>query len=304
MRALTLGCAVFLAWVDSGAVAAASTLAVDCDDGAKVGEKLAQASPGDVIAIRGLCRESVLVPSTLQNVTLQGDATITGPDARRPVILILGREIVVRGLRLTGGRNGISILRGANAVIDGVTIEDAGIERIPGAGLGINIGQHAFAAVVNTTIRRNWNIGILVHENSGARIGFVDVAAVAGTNTITENGIGILLTEAAQARVIGTNVVRNRLDGIRVEQGSHLELADNVIEENGDSGVVVTGNSGATVRVGQDLVRPNRTRADAKNRAFGIVCSLGGYVSGPLGTLAGLEGAFRAFDGCTNGLSP
>src|SRR5262249_47435303 len=166
------------------------------------------------------------------------------------------------------------------------------------------IGQHAFAAVVNTTIRRNWNIGILVHENSGARIGFIDVATVVGANTIADNGIGVLLTEAAQARVIATNVLRNGSDGVRVEEGSHLEIADSMIEENGGNGVTVTGNSGAVVRVGQEIVSPNRTRADAKNRAFGISCSLGGYVSGPLGSLAGVEGTVKVFDGCINGLTP
>jgi hypothetical protein len=211
---------------------------------------------------------------------------------------------MVRGLRLTGGRNGISILRGASAVIDGVTIEDTGIERIPGAGLGINIGQHAFAAIVNSTIRRNWNIGILVHENSAARVGFVDIATVVGTNTIAENGVGIFLTEAAQARVTGANLVRNLSDGIRVEEGSHLEVAGNAIEENGGSGVAVIGNSGAIVRVGQEIADPNTTRAEARNRAFGITCSLGGYVSGRLGSLAGLQGTAKISDGCANGLSP
>jgi nitrous oxidase accessory protein NosD len=304
MHRSALGYLGFLAWAASCVVAAAATLAVDCDAGGKLGEALAQARPGDVISVRGACRESVLVASTLQNVTLQGDATITGPEARRPVILILGREIVVRGLRLTGGRNGLSILRGASAVIDGVTIEDTGIERIPGAGLGINIGQHAFAAIVNSTIQRNWNIGILVHENSAARIGFIDVATVVGANTIAENGVGILLTEAAQARVTGASLIRNVADGIRVEKGSHLEVAGNVIEENGGSGVVVTGNSGAIVRVGQGIVAPNTTRAEARNRAFGITCWLGGYVSGRLGSLAGLEGTAKISDGCANGLSP
>jgi hypothetical protein len=56
--------------------------------------------------------------------------------------------------------------------------------------------------------------------------------------------------------------------------------------------------------VGQGIERPNKTRADAKNRGFGIVCSLGGYVSGALGSLAGLAGPVKVSDGCTNGLSP
>jgi hypothetical protein len=235
----------------------------------------------------------------------QGKAAIIGPDPRAAVIQVLGREIAIRRLRLAEGRNGINILRGASATVDGVTIEDTGRAHIPGSGLGMNIGQHAFASVVNATIRNNWNAGILVHENSGARIGFVDVATSAASNAIMNNGIGILVTEGAQARVVGANISQNKDDGIRVERGSHLEFADNTIEGNGGNGVTITQNSGAIVEIGAQAVqKPNRTRAEAKNAGFGLACSLGGYAAGSLGSITGERGASSFTANCSNGVTP
>lgn len=302
--------ALFSSLSFGSAAAAATTLPVDCNAGATVGAALARAKAGDELVVSGTCRENVLIPSTLHGITIRGaeKATIVGgPDPTRAVITILGREIVIRDLRLAGGRNGINVLRSGTARIDGVTIEDSGATRIPGSGLGINIGQHAFAAVIRTTIRNNWNVGILVHENSSARIGFVDAAAIVGGNTIAENGIGILINSTSQARVIGTTIIGNKREGIRVEETSQLGFADNTIEGNGDNGVTVTRSAGAVVEIsalGSVIVTPNRTRPEAMNLGFGIACSLGGYVSGSLGTLAGVKGKTTITNGCTNALTP
>src|ERR1043166_5045845 len=208
-----------------GVADAASAASVDCGKGDNIGPAVAAASAGERIVIRGTCRESVTVPPNAYGLVLEGegDAAIVGPDPRQPVILVLGREIAIRRLRLSQGRNGINVLRGASAAVDGVTIEDAGQEGIPGSGLcwpmfmpspgqegipgsglGMNIGQHAFASVVNATIRNNRAAGILVHENSGVRVGFVDVATIIAGNGITDNGRGIVIEESAQARVVGT----------------------------------------------------------------------------------------------------
>src|ERR1043166_4317199 len=112
----------------------------------------------------------------------------------------------------------------SSAAVDSITIEDTGQDGIPGSGLGMNIGQHAFASVVNATIRNNRAAGILVHENSGVRIGFVDVATIVAGNRIADNGRGIVIEESAQARVVGTTISGNKGFGIYVARGSHLEL--------------------------------------------------------------------------------
>jgi nitrous oxidase accessory protein NosD len=289
------------------AVSSASAVTVDCDKGERIGAVIRQSKPGDQILISGTCRENIVISASLHDVILDGQdkAAIIGADPRTAVIQVLGREIGIRHVRLAEGRNGINVLRGASATVDGVTIEDTGRVHMPGSGLGMNIGQHAFASVVNTTIRNNWNAGILVHENSGARIGFIDVATIIAGNKITNNGVGILVTESAQARVVGTAISRNKEDGIRVERGSHLEFADNTIEGNGGNGVTVTQNSGAIVEIGtRSVEKANRTSLEAKNAGFGLACSLGGYAAGAIGTITGEKGATSFTDNCSNGIAP
>jgi nitrous oxidase accessory protein NosD len=291
-----------------GTAGIAHAATVDCNKGDKIGPAVAAASAGERIVIRGTCRESVRIPPSAYGLVLEGegDASIVGPEPREAVILVLGREIAIRRLRLRQGRNGINVLRGASAAIDGVVIEDAGQQQpIPGSGLGMNIGQHAFASVINSTIRNNRVAGILVHENSGARIGFVDVATIVAGNKIEDNGRGIVIEESAQARVVGTAISGNKGFGIYVARASHLEFADNLIEANGDDGVHVIGASGAIVEIGDGAVRtPNRTSGDKMNGGFGVSCSLGGYVAGPLGSLTGRKGATNISGNCSNGLAP
>jgi len=57
----------------------------------------------------------------------------------------------------------------------------------PGWGIGINVGQHSFAAITSNTIEDNADVGIIVHEALSARIGFIDVAARGAPNVIRNN---------------------------------------------------------------------------------------------------------------------
>ena len=59
--------------------------------------------------------------------------------------------------------------------------------RPTGWGIGINVGQHSFAAITSNTIEDNADVGIIVHEASSARIGFIDVAARGAPNVIRNN---------------------------------------------------------------------------------------------------------------------
>lgn len=77
-----------------------------------------------------------------------------------------------------------------------------------------------------------------------------------------------------------------------VERGSHAEIAGNVIEGNAGGGIEVTRGSGVDLKIGAATVTmPNNTAANRKNGGYGMHCSLGGYVAGPLGTLDGVKGA-------------
>jgi hypothetical protein len=277
---------------------------VDCDREGKLTTALARAKPGTKILIRGLCRENLVLPAELHDVTLDGGgkAAVVAPNERQPALAIAGHKITVRGLGLAGGRNGIDLANGASAVIDGITVEDNGTAGQPGSGIGISVDDGASATIVNTTVRRNANVGIMV-RNATARIGYIDSTKTVKSNTIADNGsTGILVADRARAEVVGATISRNKGDGILVVRGSQLDAADNVIEDSGQSGIAVTEDSVAHLATLNG--KPNRTGPEAKAAAYGITCSLGAELTGARGTLAGRHGATNLDQTCLDRSTP
>lgn len=102
-----------LSWIATLAVAFltacpgfAATVLVDCNAAEKIQAKLADAKPGDVIQVKGTCNESVQIASETVRLTRDGlsSAIINAPQGRDGVF-IRGRDIVVRGFTITGGRD-------------------------------------------------------------------------------------------------------------------------------------------------------------------------------------------------------
>src|SRR5689334_24503710 len=79
---------------------AAATITVDCSTGGVVGPTLSSLKPGDVLSVQGTCRENILLPVDLHDITVDGGgkATIAATDARQPAVQVLGREITLKGL--------------------------------------------------------------------------------------------------------------------------------------------------------------------------------------------------------------
>ena len=123
----------------------AATVNVDCDAGAGIGASLGSVKPGDVILVQGTCRENLLIQSEVLRLTLdgQGRTTIDAPDARRPAVQVLGREVTVKGFTVTGGTFGIAINRGATGTIDRNTVRNAAIS-------GLEVSHNGFARIVTT----------------------------------------------------------------------------------------------------------------------------------------------------------
>jgi parallel beta-helix repeat protein len=296
---------------------AAATVALDCDVGGVVTEAVARLAAGDTLVVSGTCRESVFIGPEVHRITIdgQGKATVLGPDPERAPFTLLGQEIVIRGFTVRGGRNGINVLRGATAVIDGNIIEQTGSGGQPGSGDGINVGQHGYARIVNNTIRSNPQSGIVVHEGAAARIGLLDVAnATTGPNLIADNGgHGVVIARSSSARLAGNTIRGNGGDGIHVRGVSHASVSGNHLDGNAGSAIAVLQNSGLdlgteTGRLGQAggglLGDPNTTDPAHTNREFGLRCADGAYVEGRLGTLAGVQGAKALDDTCVHRLQP
>src|SRR5437762_7445349 len=135
----------------------ATTVNVDCNAGAAIVSILSSVKPGDIVLVQGTCRENVVIQSEVQRITLDGQekTTIAAPDAQRPAVQVLGREITIKGFTVIGGSFGIAINRGATATLDHNTVRNA-------TNSGFEVSHNSFARIINNTIERNQQYGILV----------------------------------------------------------------------------------------------------------------------------------------------
>jgi parallel beta-helix repeat protein len=245
----------------------------------------------------------VEITAELSRITLdgQGKATIHGPDKNTPAIAVLGRDITIKGFTVRGGRQGISIVWGGTAIVDGNTVENTGRS-------GVALSQNSSARITNNTIRNNPNQGILVAGSSFAWIGFTDNVeeTTPKPNTIQNNGVGIEVDRGSAARIHGNTITDNKGYGVGVERGSQADIGGNAINGNGGDGIFMVGNSTANLGsdTGSDFRRTPNT-SGAPNSGFGIRCSINSSADGRLGTLNGSKGAkdFKE-TGCVDSLIP
>jgi parallel beta-helix repeat protein len=279
------------------ALAQAATITVDCNAGGKVQTAIDAAKPGDKIVVSGVCNENLRILDEVARITLdgQGSATIHGPNSGANTILVAGRNITIQGFTISGGRNGVAVVRGAMALIDSNTIQES-------AENGINVAQHSFAGILNTTVQLNHDAGIRMLDSSFARIGFMDLAQPARGNTIRQNGAaGVLVDWSSGASLAANSISDNDGPGVSVTGGSQTELAGNHIDGNRSDGVAVSQNSFVQLGDWPGLLNPPNDTT-VPNEGFGFHCSLNSSASGVLHTLNGAGGATRFEGSCTNGL--
>jgi nitrous oxidase accessory protein NosD len=287
-----------------GSAAQAAKIDVDCGAGGKIGDAVAQAKPGDVVAVTGTCRESVFIPRAMVGITLdgQGKATIVGGRAdvvpTKPsdfAVFVLGRDITIKGFTIEGGSHGVHLSGPATVLVEGNTIR--------GATTGIHIDKGSIAAIVGNTIEKHLGAGIMVQEDSYSRIGFrIPTLPQPQGNTIRENQYGVVVARRSNAWIVGNTIAGQRSHGVLVHRHSQADVADNTIEGNQGDGVYASLGSGVTFT--SDLSErsdgPNRTAAGARNGGAGARCDTGGYLSGPIGTLAGRDGDAKTDAGCVD----
>src|SRR5688572_17778957 len=237
--------ASFLGHVDS-VVGSAQVSAVDCDQGQSLTNTLSMLREGNTLRVNGTCRENVVISERFNNVSLdgQGTAVIDPADPTAYTVTVRGRGITIRGFTINGGTEVVYIQDGGAALIDGNTIQ--------GGLNGVFVTRSSSAHIVNNTIQSNSEAGILINENSSARIGFLlSEERAASPNTIRFNGTsGITVTRSSNARIVGNTINHNRRDGVSVSRLSVAEISANTINANGGDGIAVSHNSG--VHLGRD----------------------------------------------------
>ena len=295
MRLCCKRVSVLLGFVMLMPVAASAQVSVDCNGGSTLQAAINAAQPGATILVLGVCHESIRVNDEKARITLdgQGSAIIHGASSAANTVLIAGRNITIRGFTITGGRNGIAVLRGGMALIESNTIRDASEN-------GINVAQHSFAGILNNTVRGNQDAGIRLLDGSSARIGFMDLAQPARGNAIHGNGAaGVLVQGSSGASLIANDISNNVGPGVSVRGGSHADLASNEIGGNGSDGIAVTQNSFVQLGDLPGLLNPANATA-VPNMGFGFSCSQNSSVDGQLGTISGAQGVRKLDSSCSN----
>ncbi|MDB5902912.1 MAG: parallel beta-helix repeat-containing protein [Betaproteobacteria bacterium] len=278
----------------------AASVTVDCDAGNTITAALGVVKPGDTLLVSGTCKEQVNIPPEVVRVTLDGQKKTTiqhpgGAAASPHVLYNRGKEITIKGFTFTGGMDGIHLSGPASAVIDGNVV-------IKNAGRGIHIDKGSVVRILNTTVEQSGVIGIDITGASYAYIGvFIPRVPALSPNTIRNNaGPGINIERTSGAWIVGNTITNNKDSGITVHRNAQADVIANVINGNGGDAISVSYGSGVNLESEPRRDGPNQTTPGQNNAGAGIRCTIGGYVEGPLGTLAGTKGA-KAFDsGCVD----
>jgi len=268
-------------------------LNVNCNGGQTIQAAILSAEPGSTINVTGTCYENIEIWWARPGLKLIGQkdssghpAVINGRNIPIQVVSVGAENITIRGFKITQGKAGVALYKGASAMIYGNTIE--GTE-----GHGIVLLDTATARIFNNRIQYNSGDGIFVTNNSSARIGFDSQTDTdPRPNWIEHNsGNGISIASSSSAQIVGNTISENAGDGIKVARVSQADISDNTIDGNNGNGIFVTQNSG--VNLGNDTGEtifdsPNTTTVE--NGHFGLKGTMGGYADGRLGTLDGLMG--------------
>ena len=268
--------------------ASSATLTVDCDAGNTIASVYATIKPGDTVLVSGLCKEQVNIPPEVTRVTFDGQKKTTiqhpgGQQASPHAFYNRGKEITIKNFTVTGGQDGIHLSGPASAVIDGNLVTK-------NSGRGIHIDKGSIARILNTTVEQSGGIGIDVTGASYAYIGvFIPRVPALAPNTIRNNGgPGINIERTSGAWIVGNTISGNKDSGITVHRNAQADVIANTINSNGGDAITVTYNSGVNFDSEPRKDGPNKTSQN--NAGAGIKCAIGGYVDGPLGTLAGAKG--------------
>jgi parallel beta-helix repeat protein len=283
-------------------LAEGATVKLTCSVKDTIANALKKLKPGDTLLISGTCNENVEIPFEASRIALdgQGKATINGPDSSTPTITIRGRGITIKGFTITGGREGIQVPAGGEALIDGNTIQGVGR-------FGIQVNRASSAVIVNNTIRKSTGQGITIGGSSYALIGIRSgLDKSPSPNTIEDNGgPGINVGRSSSARIVGNTIRNNKGNGVIISRGSQADVSNNTIDGNVQDGINVTQNSGVSLGVGTGTgIFDLQNSTASPNGGMGIRCTRNSSVDGRLGSLNGSKGARESEASCSDGLAP
>jgi parallel beta-helix repeat protein len=194
---------------------------------------------GDTIRVTGNCNENIVIEKNRIRLEAVTGATLNGPNANNPTILVKGLNVEIRGFAsISGGRMAIRVQGGGSAVIEQNTLENSL--------RGILVIQSSYAMIANNIIQNHVgpsSHGLEVRQSSAADIFF---------NTIQNNQLGgIAISDGSAADIDENNILNNGSDGILIERTSHGRLGGDPV--SGVANFIQGNNVGVNCRQNSSL---------------------------------------------------
>ena len=247
---------------------------VKCDKGQSVQSALDSLTGPATIVVTGTCREYLDIKK--DDVTIRGGhyQTPSTPDPTQSIIYVLSaRRVLLTGVTITGGSNGIYVDKGGSLTLDGnSTISGAinnGVASVFGSNVTVNSStiqgnlrgviavDNSAIVVTNSYIQNNSGVGVLVARSSSARIG-QNVSGVQMKNWILGNGgSGVSVSRSSHAIADGNDIMGNSGNGVSVE-GSSATVINNTISGNQVKGINVSSSGNSRIGINDgDQPAPN-----------------------------------------------
>ena len=297
-----------------GAAGPPLALTVDCGGGQSIANALANNGGPLIITVQGTCNEHVTIARDDVSLVAGPGGAVHGPDPNTGTIRVTGDRVVIDGLTVTGGRNGIQATGSSQLVVrnctvtsgrsgigyfDGAngTVDNCNLQGNPRDGIVLDRGT---ASISNSTVSGSGRFGINVFNGS---------ATIAGGNVITANtvnGVQVNLSTVEMfAGVTANQITNNGVQGLNVQVGSVVVISGTTISGNSGDGLQVsrrafveTGNGvtisnntgdgiGLHVGAGVSLLNPITITGNGR---FGLQC-------------IGTESRFFANAGATDGIT-
>ena len=250
------------------------TIRVNCDRGQSVQSALDRLTGPATIVVTGTCHEYLEIKK--DDVTIQGGTyqAPTPSDPSKSIIYVRSaRRVLITGVTVTGGFNGIAVGQGGSLTLDGnSTISGAsgnGVVSVFGSSMTVNSStiqgnlrgatavDNSAIVVTNSHIQNNTGTGVLVARSSSARIG-QNLIGVQMKSWISGNGgNGVVVSRGSHAIVDGNDIMGNSGSGVGVE-GSSATVISNIISGNGGKGITVSGSGNSRIGINDsDQPAPN-----------------------------------------------
>jgi parallel beta-helix repeat protein len=272
----------FLALIAPEFAIAQVQVKVKCDKGHSVQSALDGLTGPAIIVVTGTCHEYLEIKKddvTIQGGNYQEPSTV---EQHRNIIWVRSaRRVLITGVTVTGGYNGIAVGQGGSLTLDGnSTISGArsnGVVSSFGSSMTVNsstiqgnprgatASDNSAIVVTNSHIISNTGPGVLVQRSSSARIGQNLFGDQMKSWIMGNGGNGVSVSRGSHAIIDGNEIKNNVGSGVSVE-GSSATVINNLISGNQGKGIAVFSSANSRIGINEgDQPAPNTIETNMYN---------------------------------------